>query len=254
MNNLKERLRQGKKVTGAMVTLFDNPDLAQILKVCGYDFFIVDCEHGSFDFAAVAKLFGLARMAGIPGLVRINEVKREAVLKYMDAGAAGILLPSTETVEQAKALVEYAKYAPLGNRGVSLTRMHTGYEKVTPVDYMKKSNEETILMLQIESVAGVENIDQLMAVEGIDAAFVGPNDLTQDMGIMGQKDHPRFIEAVDKIIASAKKNNKFSGIHLMSTDELEVYIKKGMTLNLWSSDVNLLMTLAKEGLSKLNSI
>lgn len=237
---------------GTMVTVFENPEIAKILKVCGFDFFLVDCEHGNFDYSDVAKMFAVAREAGIPPMVRIPEVKREVVLKYMEMGARGILLPNAETVEQAKALVNYSKYYPQGNRGVSLLRAHTGFDKIdSATDFMKKSNEENILMLQIESPIAVKNIDDLLAVDGIDAAFVGPNDLSQSMGIMGQMENPLFIEAVDKVIAAAKKRNKFAGIHLMSVDALEPWIKKGMTLNLWANDIIMMMNAAKAGLAKL---
>ncbi|MDK2800994.1 MAG: hypothetical protein PWP27_2627 [Clostridiales bacterium] len=250
--DLKERLKKGEAVIGTMVTVFDNPDIIKMLKVCGFDLFIVDCEHGYFDYSKVAGMMGVAKEIGIAGLVRIPEVRREVVLKYMEMGAAGFLLPNTETVEQAQALVEYSKYYPMGNRGVSLLRAHTGYEKVpSAVEYMKKANEETILMIQIESPKGVENIDDLLAVDGVDAAFIGPNDLSQSMGIMGQTDNPKFIEAVDKVIAAAKSKNKFSGIHLMSTAALQPWIEKGMTLNLWANDVVMLMNSAREGLAQL---
>lgn len=251
MNDLKERLRQGKPIVGTMITTFRNPDLAKILKVVGFDFFIVDCEHGPFDFSNVAGLFALGREAGMPGMIRIPEVRREVVLKSMEMGAAGILLPQTETVEQAKALVQYSKYAPLGNRGVSLLRAHTGYGKVSNArDYMDHVNEQTILMAQIESETGVENVEQILGVDGIDVAFVGPNDLTQSMGIIGQKDHPKYLQAIDKIIKAAKDNKKFSGIHLMSVSELKPYIEKGMTCNFWSNDLSLLMNAAREGLGQ----
>jgi 2-keto-3-deoxy-L-rhamnonate aldolase RhmA len=254
MNNLKTRLKNGESVVGTMINLFDNPDIVKILKVCGFDYFIVDCEHGSIDYSSVAGLFGMARAIGMPGLIRIPEVKREVVLKYMEAGAAGILLPNTETVEQAKALVEYSKYAPMGDRGVSLLRPHSDYENVpNAVDYMKKTNEETILMVQIESLKGVENIDNLLDVEGIDAAFIGPNDLSQSMGIMGQTNHPMFIEAIEKVIRSAKERNKFSGIHMMATEPLKKWIDKGMTLNLWSNEIVMMMNSAKVGLEQLRT-
>lgn len=250
--NLKEKLKAGQSILGTMVTVFENPEIAKILKVCGFDFFLVDCEHGNFDYSDVAKMFAVAREAGIPPMVRIPEVKREVVLKYMEMGARGILLPNAETVEQAKALVNYSKYYPQGNRGVSLLRAHTGFDKIdSATDFMKKSNEENILMLQIESPIAVKNIDDLLAVDGIDAAFVGPNDLSQSMGIMGQMENPLFIEAVDKVIAAAKKRNKFAGIHLMSVDALEPWIKKGMTLNLWANDIIMMMNAAKAGLAKL---
>jgi 2-dehydro-3-deoxyglucarate aldolase/4-hydroxy-2-oxoheptanedioate aldolase len=251
-NNIKERLARGEQVLGTMVTVFDNPEIGKILKVCGFDFFIVDCEHGHFDYQSVGNMAALAREAGMPMLMRIPEARREVVLKYMEMGATGLLLPNTETVEQAKALVEYSKYYPLGNRGVSLLRGHTGFEKVeSATGYMKRSNDENILMVQIESPKGVENVDGLLAVEGIDAAFIGPNDLSQSMGIMGQTDHPRYIEAVDCVIATAKARGKYSGIHLMSAAALEPWMAKGMTLNLWANDVTLMMNAAKDGLAKL---
>lgn len=253
MSNLKKKLKNGEAVIGTMITIIDRPDIVNILKVCGFDFFIVDSEHGCIDYGKVAGLFALAKALGIAGIVRIPEVKREVVLKYMEMGAAGILLPNTDTVEQAKALVEYSKYAPMGNRGVSLGRPHSGYEKVdSATEYMKKANEETILMIQIESSTSVKNINELLDIEGIDAAFVGPNDLSQSLGIMGQFDHPLLIEAIDKVIDAAKQKKKFSGIHLISAPEtLHKWIDKGMTLNVWSNDVALIMDAARAGLNKL---
>jgi 2-dehydro-3-deoxyglucarate aldolase/4-hydroxy-2-oxoheptanedioate aldolase len=106
-------------------------------------------------------------------------------------------------------------------------------------------------MAQIESGKGVKNLEGILDVEGIDVAFVGPNDLTQSLGIMGQKEHPEYLEAIDKIITTAKQKNKFSGIHLMSVPELSPYIEKGMTCNLWSNDVTMLMSSGREGVSQL---
>ena len=253
-NNIKQRLAQGENIIGTMVTVFDNPEIAKMLKVCGFDLFIVDCEHGHFDYQSVGNICTVAREAGIPALVRIPEVRRESILKYMEMGATGLLLPNTETVEQAKALVDYSKYAPMGNRGVSLLRGHTGFEKIdSAVDYMKRTNEENILMIQIESPQGVENVEKILSIDGIDAAFIGPNDLSQSMGIMGQTDNPKFIAAVEHVINTARSKGKYSGIHMMAVSALEPWIAKGMTLNLWANDVVMLMNAAKEGLAKLKS-
>jgi 2-dehydro-3-deoxyglucarate aldolase/4-hydroxy-2-oxoheptanedioate aldolase len=140
----------------------------------------------------------------------------------------------------------------MGNRGVSLLRTHTGFEKIdSATEYMNRVNEENILMVQIESPTAVENINNLLDVEGIDAAFVGPNDLSQSMGIMGQMDNPQFIAAIDRVIDAAKRRGKFSGIHMMSVETLQPWIEKGMTLNFWSNDVIMLMNAAKAGLAKL---
>ena len=251
-NNLKARLKNNENIMGTMVTVFDNPEIAKILKVCGFDYFVIDCEHGSFDYSKVATILAVAREAGIAGIIRIPEVKREVVLKYMEMGAMGLLLPNTDTAEQAELLVKYAKYSPLGNRGVSLLRPHTGFETVSnAVEYMHRANEETVLMVQIESPIGVANIEKMMDIEGIDAAFIGPNDLSQSMGIMGQFDNAEFIAAIDHVILSAKKRGKYSGIHLNTIDALKPWLDKGMTLNLWSNDVLHMMNTAKEGLTKL---
>ncbi len=251
-SDLKRKLKNGESVLGTMIITFDNPDLAKILKVVGFDFFIVDCEHGPFDYKAILGLFTVARESGIAAMIRIPEVTREWVLKSMEMGAAGILLPQTESAEQARALVSYSKYAPMGNRGVSLLRPHTGFEKISDSRaYMDQQNEESILMTQIESQAGVNNIEEIMAVPGIDVAFVGPNDLTQSLGISGQFDHPKYVEALEKIISTAKKNGKYSGIHLMNTAALKTWIDKGMTCNLWSNDVTMLMNAARAGIAEL---
>jgi len=251
-NNLKQRLNSNEAVLGTMITVFDSPELAKILKVCGFDFFVVDCEHGHFDYSAVGHICALAREAGIPAIIRIPEARREIVLKYMEMGAAGLLLPNCDTVEQAQALVAYSKYYPMGNRGVSLLRAHTGFEKVdVATEYMKQCNEENVLMIQVESPLSVENLDKILSIDGIDAAFVGPNDLSQSMGIMGQTENPRFIEAVEYVISTAKAKGKYSGIHMMSVPALQPWIAKGMTLNLWANDIVMLMNSAKDGLAKL---
>ncbi len=246
-SDLKARLMRGERILGTMITIFANPEIVKILKICGFDYFIVDCEHGAFNYGSVADMLALAREAGIPGVVRVPEAKREVVLKMMEMGAAGLLLPNTDTPEKARKLVEYSKYHPMGKRGVSLLRPHTGFEKIeNAVQYMHDSNAETLLMAQIESPLGVENVDAILDVEGLDAVFVGPNDLSQNMGIYGQFDHPDFIAALDRVIASARKRSKFSGIHLMSGTALKTWIEKGMTLNLCGNDVVFMMKAATQ--------
>ena len=252
-NDLKARLRRGEKLIGTMITLFDNAQLARVLKECGFDFFIIDCEHGWLDFPAVADLIAMARLAGIAPMVRIAEIRREPVLKYMEMGAAGLLLPNTNSAEQARLLVEYSKYAPEGDRGVSLLRAHTDFRKVDdPAAYMRRANEQTVLMAQIESVTALKNCEAILAVEGIDAAFIGPSDLSQSMGILGQTAHPDFIAAVDRVIEAARGRGKFCGIHITGEPEaLAPWIAKGMRINLWSSDVLLVSSAAQAGLARL---
>ncbi len=240
MISLKQRLRNGEQVLGTMVATFASPDIGKILKGCGFDFFIIDCEHGSFTTREVANIIAVARGAQISALVRIPEMRREHALKFMEMGASGLLLPNTETAEQARMLVDCAKYAPLGHRGVSLSRPHTDFARVSGAEYMPRANDETLLMCQIESRRGVENIEAILAVEGIDVGFIGPNDMTQDYGILGQFEHPDIVTAFERVIAAARANGKWSGAHFGSAAPLAPWLSRGMQINMCGSDNGLL--------------
>lgn len=255
MSKLKARLRAGESLIGTMITMVDHCDIAKVIRIAGFDFMIIDNEHGSFDYSAAARMCSVARAIDLPVIIRIPEARREIVLKYMEMGSSGILLPNCENAETAKLLVEFSKYAPMGNRGVSLLRPHTDYvQPASAVDYMKKANDETIIMCQIESPVGVGNVGAILDVDGVDACFIGPNDLSQSYGVMGQFTHPLVVEAMDKVAAAARARGKFSGVHFTgSPDMLKPWMDKGMTLNLWSTDVNLLMNSAREGLGKLRA-
>ena len=222
---LKERLKNGEQVLGTMVTTFASPDIAKILQSCGFDFFIVDCEHGAFTTREAANIIAVARGIGMPALVRIPEMRREHALKFMEMGASGLLLPNTETAEQARMLVDCTKYAPMGHRGVSLSRPHTDFKRVDGREYMRWANEETILMCQIESRKGVE---------------------TQDYGILNQFGHPDIVAAFEKVIAAAEENGKWAGVHFGAAEPLKPWLARGMQMNMWNSDNGLLALGASE--------
>lgn len=245
MQSLKQRLRNGEQVLGTMVTTFASPDIAKILKNCGFDFIIIDCEHGAFTTREVANIIAEARGINFPALVRIPEMRREHALKFMEMGASGLLLPNTETAEQARMLVDCAKYAPMGRRGVSLSRPHTDFQKVDSLEYMREANDQTILMCQIESRRGVESIEEIMAVDGIDVGFIGPNDMTQDYGILGQFTHPDIVAAIERVVIAAKNNGKWSGAHFGAAEPLKPWLTRGMQINMWNSDNGLLALGAK---------
>ena len=249
--NLKQRLRSGEHLLGTMVTTFASADMAKLLQQYGFDFFIIDCEHGSFTTREVADMIAVARAIGLPAMVRIPEMRREHALKFTEMGANGLLLPNTESAEQARMLVDCTKYAPMGHRGVSLSRPHTDFAKVEGRSYMARANEENILLCQIESRAGVSNIDEILAVDGIDAALIGPNDMTQDYGKLDHFDDPEIVDASGKVVASAKAHGKFSGAHFGAAAPLLPWISRGMQVNMWSSDIGLMSLGAAAGLPAL---
>ncbi len=245
MSHIKTRLRNGEQVLGTMVTTFASPDIAKILKTCGFDFLIIDCEHGAFTTREAANIIAVSRSIGLSALVRIPEMRREHALKFMEMGASGLLLPNTETADQARMLVDCTKYAPMGHRGVSLSRPHTDFEKVDGLTYMAQSNDQTLLMCQIESRRGVENVEDIVAVPGIDVAFLGPNDLSQDYGLLGQFTHPDIVAAFERVIEAARKHGKWSGVHFGGSAPLKPWLQRGMTINMCNSDNGLLALGAK---------
>lgn len=254
MGNIKKKLKNGEPVYGTMLNFIDAPDVVEILKEAGFDYFMVDCEHGYMTYDKVAMLLAMARKTGIDALVRVPGTARESILKYMEMGAAGLMLPNTDNPSQARELVEYAKYAPLGKRGVSLGRLHTEYKKISDAsEYMQAVNDNTVLIIQVESPESVENIDEIMQVEGIDAAFIGPNDLCQTLGIPGQMQHPVYLEAVNKVIQSAQRWGKAAGIQTMNVTTLTDWIQKGMRVIMYSNDANMIMNQAQAALEQLKS-
>lgn len=248
---LKQRLYSGEHVLGTMVTTISNPDISKLLQQYGFDFFIIDCEHGSFTSREVANIIAVARGIGMPALVRIPEMRREHALHYMEMGASGLLLPNTESAEQARMLVDCVKYAPLGHRGVSLARPHTDFKKVDGPAYMAQANEDSLLMCQIESRAGVEHAEEIAAVEGIDVLFLGPNDLSQDYGKLGQFDDPEITDAIRRMMKAAEDAGKISGAHYGSAAPLLPWIQAGMRANMWNSDIGLMAAGAAAGLPAL---
>lgn len=242
MPTLKERMKAGENLIGTMTNVLGHPDLPRILQSCGFDFFIVDCEHGCYDYSQVSAMVAVAKAIGIGALVRVPGVLREPILRFMEMGADGLMLPSTDTPEQARTLVEYAKYSPMGKRGMSMMRAHNRYIPVPdPVAYMKQANEETILIAQIESARSVENIDAILSVEGIDVAFMGPNDLCCDLGVTGNQKAPVFARSVEKVIEAAKRHGKACGTHCMNVAAYELWHGKGMDFNLYSNEVSMIM-------------
>ena len=256
MNNLKERLKNGEPILGTMINSFDHIDIVKILQVSGFDYFVIDNEHGSMDYGKVGAMLSYARALGIAGMVRIPEIKREVVLKYMELGADGLLVPNCDDPEEVKKVIEYSKYTPMGNRGVSLYRPHTGFEKLpSGIEYMKQCNEQNFIICQMESKKGVENVDAILDIDGVDAVFVGPNDLSQGYGIFGQLDNPILGEAIDKVIAAADAHGKYSGIFTAGPAVgMKKWIDKGMKVNLWSNDTTMLKNYASEGVSVIKGL
>ena len=214
MLDLKAKLKEGAPAIGTMISEIRNPNLAYMLAQCGFDFFIIDNEHGSYSPETISNLIAGARGAGISTVVRIPEIRRETILKPLDCGAAGLLVPCVNTAEQAQEIITHAKYPPLGNRGVALSRPHSLYGRPKAGEYLGQANEATFIAVQAESPEAIENLEKIAATPGIDANFVGPSDLSVSLGIPGQITHPKEVEAIEKVVQVCQKHKIVPGIHM----------------------------------------
>jgi 2-keto-3-deoxy-L-rhamnonate aldolase RhmA len=254
MTPLKQRLRNGERVLGTFVSEVRNPNIAHLLAQAGFDFFVLDNEHGSYSPETVSDIIAGARGAGIEVIVRICEICREAILKPLDAGAAGLLVPQVNTPEEAAEIVRHAKYPPQGGRGAALRRPHSRYARVDAAKYLAQANADTFIALQAESRQAIGNADAIAAIEGVDCIFAGPFDLSVDLGIPGQFDHPDEVAAIDVMVAACHKHNKAAGILMFDAAALQPWIAKGMTFITYSSDVTLLADAAAKAVAELKSV
>ena len=233
-----------------------SPVVAEIMSAAGFDFLVVDAEHSAVDIKDCQKLFQAIR-SGNPEckpMVRMPGNAYRETKRYLDAGAMGVIAPLVNTKEEAERLVWSAKYPPLGERGVGYGRSH-GYGFAFD-EYMQTANEDTFVCVQIEHIRAVENIDDIFSVKGIDAAFIGPYDLTASMGITAQFGHPDYEKAVQTILNKCREYGLMAGIHVVQPDPDEVKrrIDEGFTMIAYSLDITMIGKACREGLREIRAL
>jgi 2-keto-3-deoxy-L-rhamnonate aldolase RhmA len=196
-------------------------------------------------------MIAAARGAGISVVVRIPEIRRETIMKPLDSGADGLLVPMVNTAGEAKEVVKFAKYPPLGQRGVALSRAHSRYGRPKADEYLDQANQATFIAVQAETVQAIDHLEVIASTAGVDSIFVGPFDLSVSMGIPGQVTDSREEEAIARVIEVCQKHEIIPGIHMSSVDSLKEWIGRGMRFVSFSSDVDLLARAARESLVEL---
>lgn len=236
-----QKLKQGKRAVGTMIRMVRHPGIGRIAAHAGLDFIMLDLEHGSYSLDAVVDLFTAARAAGIGTFARVPELAKGYVSRIMDCGATGVMVPMLESVEQAERFVAWAKFAPLGDRGLGSSGGHTDYGsmKGSAPEFMKRANEETLTIAQIETARAIRDIDAIAAVEGIDAMLIGPNDLAISLGHPGDLMNPEVQKAIGVVAKAASRHKKIFGLHAGDA-LLEKWIPEGLTLIMSSLDIGVL--------------
>lgn len=199
-NPVKRKLQAGQKTAGAWLGLA-SPITAEILSIAGFDWLVIDMEHGAGDYMTMLSQFQAMNGSGVVPLVRITGNDPLIIKRTLDAGALGVVVPDIQTRDEAEAAYRAVKYQPLGTRGISGNTRAGSYGIGNNAQLMNTANDRTMLIVQIESPQAVDNLDEILKVEGIDVFFVGPRDLGTSMGYFNNAAHPE----VKKVIATIEE-------------------------------------------------
>ena len=211
-NAMKARMAAGGLAVGMIVRLTRSVEIAAIAKSAGFDGLFIDLEHNSFTLDTVSQIAMTATALGLTPLVRVPNLDPGEIGRALEAGAQGIIVPHVETADQARAVVEAARFPPFGNRSFVATSVHTLFRPGKAAEMMPLLNAEILIIAVIESAEALKNVDEIAAVPGLDVLLVGTNDLSNSMGLYGQLDHPKVIEAYDRVSAACKAHGKHLGV------------------------------------------
>ena len=215
-----------------------------ILKNAGMDFLIIDNEHGAFDYAFMSSVITISRLQKLPAIVRLPDNHRKDITKLADMGAEGFLLPMTNGVQDILPVVQYAKYEPIGKRGISTNRAHTFYNPPPLAEYMESANKKMRVYAQIETAAGVQNIQDILSVDGVDGIFIGPNDLSCDLGCIGNNDPIK--QAIAKVASETKRQGKTWGIITTNKELIDFSLSNNVDYLSYGSEINMLKDSCKK--------
>ena len=223
---LRLTLREGKPLVGSFVSIA-SPTVAEVMALAGFDFLVVDTEHGPTSIETAENVLRAAEVGGAASVVRVPDASPAAIARALDIGAMGVQVPGVETPEQAREVVRAAKYYPAGKRGIGLTRS-ARFAAVQPSTYFTRANEQTMVIVHCETQLALANLPGILQVDGVDVVYVGPFDLSQSLGAPGQVNLPQvqaaINDALDRIIASGVA----AGTHALSPAHARLLIQKGV--------------------------
>ena len=244
--SFRKRLKDREMLVGTTVSLA-SPEVAEVLSQAGFDWLFVDAEHSPLEALSIQHL--LQGAGATPCLVRLARGDEIPIKQALDVGAAGIIAPMVNSAEHAAQVVRWAKYAPLGARGVGVGRAH-GYGFAFQ-EYVSRANDDTVVVVQAEHIDAVNNMEAIVQVAGVDAVFVGPYDLSASLGHLGEVTHPEAVSAIEHVTQVCRAAHMPLGIFGMSAEAVRPYIEGGYTLITVGIDTVLLGNAARQMLRQL---
>lgn len=247
INHTKRQLQEGKLALGLGLRNARTVDIAQLAHTAGFDWLFIDCEHNSMDTDTAAQIAAASLAVGITPLVRVPGYEHYHASKMLDNGAQGIVVPHVETAEHAHRIAQYCRFPPVGHRSMGGGLQQTRFAPMPVGEMSRAVNEETLVVVMLESPTGIANCEEIAAVPGIDVLLIGTTDLSFELGVPGQFDDPRIAEAYRKVIAACHKHGKFPGAGgVVAPEILQRFITMGARFILSGSDFTLLLQAATE--------
>jgi 4-hydroxy-2-oxoheptanedioate aldolase len=252
-NTVKRALQRGEVQIGTWVNVLRTPQIAQMIATAGFDFMYIDMEHSSLSIETVGDLCYAGLAAGLVPIVRPLAKEPHLLTRPLDNGAMGLLIPHVDTRQEAEAVIKAVRFPPLGERGMNLQGIHTRYGRADGAEYVKATHVETLILVQIESRRGLENLDGILSLDGIDGAVIGRADLSTDMGLPGQTTHPEVVRGVETMIAGCQRHQKIPGLLVQDVASAKEWIAKGIRLVPYSNDVSIYVNAATRAVGEIRS-
>jgi 2-dehydro-3-deoxyglucarate aldolase/4-hydroxy-2-oxoheptanedioate aldolase len=252
-NTVKSKLAAGQVPLGTFAFEFNTPGIARIMAEAGADFVVFDMEHTGWSVETIKTLIATTRSTSLVPIVRVPATYYDFIARVLDMGTLGVMVPMVESAEQAQAIVAAAKYPPVGRRGAAFGVAHDDYAGGDIAPKIESANREGLLLPQIETAAGLANVDAIAAVPGVNVLWVGQFDLSLSLGIPGELKHPRMIAAMDEVVAACRRHGKTAGIMAPDLATGKQLLQQGFRMMSYSGDLWVYQAALREGLAALRS-
>jgi 4-hydroxy-2-oxoheptanedioate aldolase len=236
-----ERLKRGEPVLVGSPTPYASARLVELIGLSGYDCVWIDHEHQDLSDDQIWHMCLAARARDMDAMVRIRKGEYHTYFRALESGANGIMVPHVLTAEEARRVVRNVKFPPEGSRGQDGIEAHADHGLQPFGEYLRQANRETWVVVQIEDAEGLENVEAIAAVPGVDVLFVGPADLAGSLGVVGEFQHPRVQEAIARVAAAAQGAGLQWGLPVGGAEQVERMLAQGATFLAWGSAISALL-------------
>lgn len=254
LSSFKQKLAGSKPQLGSFIQL-PSPEIVELYGLAGFDFAILDLEHGGYGFDSLRNMLRAADARSITPLVRVNEISSSLVSRVLDLGAAGVMVPHVQSRSDIEIVVTAAKFPPRGSRGYCSGVRSVDY--FSPPSFTGEANQRTAVIPMIENLAAVDNFDSIISAEGVDAVMIGPGDLSSALGSPGNWTSPPVSTLLDELVSRAVDRQVPVGMHVKDPEHAEGWTRKGVTFFTYGMDAQLFLrylTSIRESVSSAGSV